>query len=347
MKRLLSALGIAFVSVLLLGSGPWLPDDMPDFTDFTLPDSNGNQVSTATLRQGKALVVAFGAQWCEYSRHQMDELAKLRQDFDAGDVAIVQILVGEAGQPVAARGQDLPFPVLVDEDGGFARDHGIRGVPLLRVVDSNGKIVWEKNLTPHAWMRDRVKVALLTLDRPLSPGTTVGRAQTRCPVTGDEYDRKVFADRVSDQHRPSGDFTDVAVAHRVYFSTPEARDSFEKHPTKYLDTMAASGETPEKVFFVRDPKSGRKLELCRPCGSIKGSPEFFDFWSKPRASCLRCRRMFDSPGCCKSEVELARLELCPECGHKRGSKDCCSLQGRELCPKCSLPKDSVGCCGIV
>jgi hypothetical protein len=75
--------------------------------------------------------------------------------------------------------------------------------------------------------------------------------------------------------------------------------------------------------------------------------QFLDFWSKPRASCLACRRMLDSPGCCTADADLARDNLCPACGFPKGSADCCTLQGKELCPNCGLPRTSVGCCHIL
>ncbi len=111
--------------------------------------------------------------------------------------------------------------------------------------------------------------------------------------------------------------------------------------------MSARSVTPEQVWFVHRPGTDRKLELCRPCGSIKGSAEFLKFWSQPRASCIDCRRMLGSPGCCASDAELAARGLCSSCGYPKDDPQCCRLQGRELCPECGLERTSKGCCHIV
>lgn len=344
MKRLLLTSGIVAVGLAAIAAGPWPPDDMKSVVDFDFSDPHGNRTALADIRHGKALVVAYGAPWCGYSQRQIIEMAKLRQDFDARDLALVQVVVGG---DAADMGEGATGLLMVgDPDASIARSNRLEGVPVVQVVDPYGKIVWEKNFTPRAWLRDRVKVALATLDRPLAPGSIVGRAQTLCPVDGVPYDRETFVDLPVDDDAEA-DAERVVEVHRIYLATADARAEFGRNTTRYLGAMAARSVTPEKVWIVRRPGSDLTPELCRPCGSIKGSVEFLKFWSQPRASCIECRRLLGSKGCCLSNDELAGSGLCPACGYAKDDPACCALQGRELCPKCGLERVSKGCCKIV
>jgi hypothetical protein len=335
------------MSLAALAAGPWPPDDMTGFVDFELAGRDGGAFASSAIRDGRALVVAYGAPWCEYSRRQVAELAKLRQDFATQDLALVQVVVGARASDIAESDSEGIVRLVGDPESAHAARIGLEGVPVVQVVDPEGRIVWEKNFTPRAWLRDRVKVAIAALDRPPAEGSVAGRAQTACPVTGDHYDRKLFSDLPVDGSTPVVESEQVVEIHRVYLASSEAQREFERASGRYLKAMAARSVTPEKVWVVRRPGSTRQPELCRPCGSIKGSAGFLKFWAQPRASCLDCRRMLDSPGCCLSASELATKGLCPDCGYSKDDPACCELGGRELCPECGLERTSTGCCHIL
>ncbi len=230
MKRVLLTSSIAAMSLVAIASGPWPPDTMTGIVEFELAGRDGVPLSSAEVRHGRALVVAYGAPWCEYSRRQLIELARLRQDFAAQDLALVQVVVGGGAGDMAAPGAGDDVLVVGDPDAAHARRIGLEGVPVVQVVDPDGGIVWERNFTPRAWLRDRVKVALAALDRPLAAGSVTGRAQTVCPVTGEPFDRSVFTDLPVAGEPPPADVESVVQVHRVYLASPGARQELERNP---------------------------------------------------------------------------------------------------------------------
>ena len=360
-KRMLSTIGfVTLLAFTVAGAAQTL-------TDFSLPGLDGKEVSTQTLRQDKVMVVKLGATWCGYCQQQTKELLKLRGDFDPSDLAIVEVYIQEDAETVAPHVKDLPFTVLLDQDGKVASGFNVEGIPLVLVMDPNGRIAYRGNFTPRAILVKEAKAALAARETPPSPGTVVGKAQTECPVMGGPIDEKYFAD-----HK----------GQRVYFCCAGCVEAFKKNPQKYLKTMADQGVAPEKLAAVC-PKCGQvkgsadcckpgqatcpkcglakgspgccrvkkgtteTVELCLACGNIKGSQECAGNCGAPKASCLECQRLKGSPGCCKSETQLAEAGLCQKCGLKKGSADCCKLQGKELCAKCGLVKGSPGCCKVL
>lgn len=337
------------------------------FTDFSLPDLDGNQVSTQTLRQDKVMVVKLGATWCGWCQRESKELLTLSKEFDPGDLAIVEVYIMEDAETVAPHVKGVPFTVLLDEAGAVASRFNVDGIPVVLVTDPNGTVTYRGNFTPHATLVKETRAALAARKDNPSAKTTSGKAQTQCPVMGGAIDEKYFADYKGQ---------------RVYFCCGGCVEAFNKDPEKYLRTMADQGVTTEKVAAIC-PKCGQikgsadcckpgqatcpkcglvkgspgcckvekgttePVELCLACGNIKGSQECGANCGTPKASCLKCRRVNGSPGCCKSDAQLAQAGLCPKCGLKKGSDNCCKLQGKELCPKCGLVKGSPGCCKVL
>jgi len=337
------------------------------FTDFSLPGLDGKSISTQTLRQDKVLVVKLGATWCGWCERETKELLTLRKEFAETDLAIVEVYIMEDAETVAPHVEDLPFTVLLDEDGKVASRFNVEGIPVMLVVDPNGTITYRGNFTPHATLLEEAKAALVARKAKPSIETAAGMAQTQCPVMGGSIDKKYFADYKGQ---------------RVYFCCPGCVEAFKKDPEKHLKTMADQGVTPEKVAVIC-PKCGQvkgssdcckagqatcqkcglakgspgcckvekgtteSAELCLACGNIKGSQECGANCRTPKASCPGCHRVRGSAGCCKSDAQLAQADLCAKCGLEKGSADCCRLQGKELCSKCGLVKGSPGCCKVL
>jgi len=362
MDTKLTRFGLCVLAFLICGA----PCAAESVEDFTLNDLAGTPTSTETLRQDKVLVLKFGATWCGYCRQQTQELTKLRQDFDPGDLVIVDVYAGENAETVAPHAEGLPFTILLDEDGAVTTSYDVTGIPVVIVVDPTGKIVHRGNYIPRTELRETVKSALAAREIPPAHATTAGKAQTECPVMGGPINKTIFADYKG---------------HRVYFCCAGCSARFTDDPDKYIKQMADQGVAPEQVA-VLCPKCGQikgtkdcckagqtvcsgcglakgspgcckiakdtteTVTLCRECGNIAGSAECTAHCGSAKASCSGCRRCKGSPGCCKSDTEIAETGLCSKCGHKKGSAECCNRQGKELCAKCGLAKGSAGCCKI-
>jgi peroxiredoxin len=150
-----------------------------EFKDFTLKALDGTEVSTESVRRDKALVVKLGATWCGYCQQETEELKKLRADFSATDLDIVDVYLLETPETVAAHAKDLPFKILLDEAGTIASLFGVTGIPVVMVVDPNGEIVYQGNYTPYGALRESVKSALAARKTEPSPETTADEVELR------------------------------------------------------------------------------------------------------------------------------------------------------------------------
>lgn len=122
--------------------------------DFTLQTLHGQAVHLADYR-GKTVVVNFWASWCPPCREEMPEFEALfRERRAAGDFVLLALdyrpLDSERDvqrflDGVAATGQSLTFPIVLDADGEVAARYGVapRGarqatLPVSFFVDRNG-----------------------------------------------------------------------------------------------------------------------------------------------------------------------------------------------------------------
>jgi peroxiredoxin len=109
--------------------------------NFILPDINGRAVSLRDQR-GKVVLLYFTTTWCPYCRRDIPELKRLHGSMQGRPFEILAVYVSESAAKVRsfAKKNELPYPVLVDENASAARLYGVRGVPLRVVVDRNGKL---------------------------------------------------------------------------------------------------------------------------------------------------------------------------------------------------------------
>jgi len=110
--------------------------------DFTLPDLNGNPVSLSSLR-GRPLVLNFWATWCPPCRMELPDLVDAHQAHRGQDLTIVAVSFMENPQVVRefASATEMPFPVLLDEDGRVGTSYRVRGLPSSFFIDEEGVIV--------------------------------------------------------------------------------------------------------------------------------------------------------------------------------------------------------------
>lgn len=86
----------------------------------------------------KPVVIYFWASWCGICRAMQGTMRKLARETPLITVAT------QSGDGAAVRsymaGRRFDVPALLDQDGGMGRAYGIRGVPVLFIVDAQGNI---------------------------------------------------------------------------------------------------------------------------------------------------------------------------------------------------------------
>jgi peroxiredoxin len=122
---------------------------------FTLPDTDGKQVSLADFKGAKALLVLFICNHCPYVKHVRHELARIGKEYQGKDVAIVAINSND----VTAYPDDSPenmkkekaavgytFPYLYDETQEVARAYHAACTPDLFLFDAGRRLVYRGQL---------------------------------------------------------------------------------------------------------------------------------------------------------------------------------------------------------
>ena len=111
-------------------------------SDFTLKDLDGRSVRLSDYK-GRTIVLYFMATWCPECRGAIPQLKDIYSSYNARGLVLLAINVMESKDKVAAfsRKYNLPYPVLLDEDGKVYRSYGVGGVPVKALVDRNGRII--------------------------------------------------------------------------------------------------------------------------------------------------------------------------------------------------------------
>ena len=127
------------------GCGLLSQEPLPPAVGNPAPPIEGVQLggapfSLAALR-GRPVVLVFWASWCGPCRREVPSLSALAEDY--GDqIALIGINAGEdpptAAQAAAAWG--LSWPVVFDPDGRTQADYEVDALPLVLILDRDGKI---------------------------------------------------------------------------------------------------------------------------------------------------------------------------------------------------------------
>jgi peroxiredoxin len=108
--------------------------------DFELKTLDGEKVKLSDLR-GKPVMLNFWATWCPPCRHELPTVAKLNSEFASKGLMVFG--VNDEGKMTAKRylyKEQLELPTLDDSDERAHRLYGIRAIPMVFIIDKDGKI---------------------------------------------------------------------------------------------------------------------------------------------------------------------------------------------------------------
>jgi thiol-disulfide isomerase/thioredoxin len=115
----------------------------PDFLGRTL---KGEEVRLSDSH-GRLRIISFWATWCPPCRKELPLLAAIASEGKASNVEVIAINLKESRTRYrqALRIMDeYPIRFAHDRNGSVARRFGVRGIPHLLIVDSEGRIVYKK-----------------------------------------------------------------------------------------------------------------------------------------------------------------------------------------------------------
>ncbi|MBV1861802.1 MAG: TlpA family protein disulfide reductase [Nannocystaceae bacterium] len=101
--------------------------------------------------QGKVAIIDLWATWCEPCRESMPKVARLAQAYADTDLVVAGIHVGPSAQGAVrfASEAGIQYPMHIYLDFGFTDAVGSRAVPLLLVVDREGRVVHRTHELDH------------------------------------------------------------------------------------------------------------------------------------------------------------------------------------------------------
>lgn len=119
--------------------------------EFTLPDADGNPVSSSSLQTGHGVLVAFWCNHCPYVKHIKSAFSSFAAEYRQRGLGIVAINANDAD----ARPEDAPprmkedierfgytFPYLVDSSQDVARAFNAACTPDFFLYDGDNRLVY-------------------------------------------------------------------------------------------------------------------------------------------------------------------------------------------------------------
>jgi len=106
-------------------------------------------------QQSKPVLVHFWATWCPICQFENSSIANIAEDYQV--ITVASWSEGEAQVREYLEKENINMPVIVDEDGEWAKVYGVKGVPASFIVDSKGVIKFiEKGFTSETGIRIRL-----------------------------------------------------------------------------------------------------------------------------------------------------------------------------------------------
>ena len=121
-----------------------------DAPEFNLPDLEGKQVSLDQYRN-QVVILDFWATWCAPCKISMPVLDEMKEQY-SGKLTLLALNQGETANVVRAYAlrENLGSRVLLDEDQSIGEKYGVVGIPMVVLIDQNGKVryLMDKGIFP-------------------------------------------------------------------------------------------------------------------------------------------------------------------------------------------------------
>lgn len=140
---------IAMAAVFILPVGAEGSAEQPSKTaqedyapDFTLPALEGGSVSLDQFK-GRPVLLYFMTTWCHDCSGMIPEMKRRYEEYEPQGLKIISISVLESRKKVEsyAKKHNIPYPILLDENGEVAKEYRVVGVPVLALIDRERRIV--------------------------------------------------------------------------------------------------------------------------------------------------------------------------------------------------------------
>lgn len=145
-KRIIVCIFVAFAVFLFLYQTGYTQGEV---IDFTLKDIKGKDVTLGNFIGKNVILLVFSATWCPPCNKEIPELKKLHNEYGESGLKIIDVYIQESRRKLVnfVKNKDIPYTILLDLDGGVARQYKVRGIPTLMVIDKKG-IIQKRSYPP-------------------------------------------------------------------------------------------------------------------------------------------------------------------------------------------------------
>jgi peroxiredoxin len=141
--RLCTVMLLLTLTVFSCGPSPETsPKEEPTAPDFTLRDLEGNAFHLQAER-GKMVLIIFTTTWCPSCRESIPTYRDIHQAYGGKGLVVVNVDIQEPLERVNqfVKTNQIPYRVLLDEDGTVGTAYGIVGVPSLMLINQDGETI--------------------------------------------------------------------------------------------------------------------------------------------------------------------------------------------------------------
>lgn len=148
-RRLVCTMILLFSLVIACGPGPEIGrQEEGKAPDFTLKDLNG-QAFHLKAERGKTVLMIFTTTWCPSCRELIPAYRELYQVYGERGLVMVNVNIQEPLARVRefAKNNQIPYRILLDEDGSVGMAYGVMGVPAMILINQDGELISSDTMT--------------------------------------------------------------------------------------------------------------------------------------------------------------------------------------------------------
>ncbi|MFH1645816.1 MAG: TlpA disulfide reductase family protein [Candidatus Omnitrophota bacterium] len=125
-------------------------------SDFTLKGVAGEQVSLSSFKGKNIVLLDFGATWCPHCVTAIPRIKGIYEKYKKKGLEVIYIDIRESQEKVKALIEkfDIPYTVLIDEDGKVAKEYEIRGIPTMLLIDKDGSVIYRGHYIEEKIVKD-------------------------------------------------------------------------------------------------------------------------------------------------------------------------------------------------
>jgi peroxiredoxin len=111
--------------------------------DFVVKDLKGRPFRLSDHKGKRPVLIIFSTTWCSFCKAEIPHFKSIYSTYAKRGVEIVNVDIQESKEKVSsfAAKYELPYRVLLDEEGTVSGFYDVRGVPTMVLIDKNGMIV--------------------------------------------------------------------------------------------------------------------------------------------------------------------------------------------------------------